>query len=71
MSGLGATITVLATQLSEAVCADEAISDVKHNIAAGEFGKHVSDWIRDTAKELDDRAIEIGRFRSQTQKLLK
>lgn len=46
MSMRGAMITVLATELAEAVRADE--SGEGHDIGAGMFGPAVSAWIRKT-----------------------
>lgn len=47
MSARGAMITVLATELSNAVRADE--EGEGHDIGAGLFGPAVSAWIRKTA----------------------
>lgn len=47
MSARGAIVTVLATELSNAVRADEAGGG--HDIGAGLFGDAVSTWIRKTA----------------------
>ena len=55
MSTYGITLTILATQLAEALAKDEA-DEVGFDISAGIFGKHLSDWLRATAKELDRRA---------------
>lgn len=55
MSERGATITVLATQLAEAVGKDEAEPD-GFDISAGLFGPHVSAWVRSVADELIRRS---------------
>jgi len=54
MSRHGIIATVIATELSIAVAADE-----KGNIdiAAGLYGKHTSKWIRDTAQALVDAQL--------------
>ena len=62
MSTYGITVTILATQLAEAVLKDEAPEEGGFDLSAGMFGRHVSDWIRATAKELDDRAAEIAKL---------
>ena len=62
MSAYGVMVTVLATQLAEAVLKDEAPAEGGFDLSAGMFGRHVSDWIRAVAQELDSkpaaRAIE-------------
>ena len=63
MSTLGITTTVLATELAEAVRKDEAPGEGGFDLSAGMFGVHVSQWLRDTAKELDDRQAEITRLK--------
>lgn len=55
MSRYGMTITVLATQLAEAVLKDEAPEEGGFDLSAGLFGAHVSGWIRSVAEELDRR----------------
>ena len=67
MSTYGVTVTVLATQLAEAVMKDEAPEEGGFDLSAGMFGKHVSDWIRATARELDDRAIEISKLKGDNK----
>ena len=64
MSTYGITVTVLATQLAEAVLKDEAPEEGGFDLSAGMFGRHVSDWIRATVKELDDRASEIAELKA-------
>ncbi len=64
MSTYGVTVTILATQLAEAVLKDEAPEEGGFDLSAGMFGKHVSDWIRATEKELDDRAAEIAKLKA-------
>lgn len=64
MSAYGITVTVLATQLAEAVLKDEAPEEGGFDLSAGMFGAHVSDWIRAMARELDDRATEIARLKA-------
>lgn len=56
MSARGAMITVLATELSEAVKADEHSEG--HDIGAGLYGPAVSAWIRKTV----DAFIEVSEF---------
>jgi hypothetical protein len=55
MSAYGITVTVLATGLAEAVMKDEAPEEGGFDLSAGMFGRHVSDWIRSVAKELESR----------------
>jgi hypothetical protein len=57
MSNYGMTVTLLATGLAEAVAKDERPEEGGFDLSAGMFGKHVSDWIREIAKELDSRPI--------------
>lgn len=52
MSTKGMTLTVLATQLAEAVAKDEAPEEGGFDLGAGLFGTHVSDWLRDVAATL-------------------
>jgi len=54
MSRYGITVTVLATELAEAVRKDEVPEEEGFDLSAGLFGTHVSQWIRDTAKIIDD-----------------
>lgn len=65
MSAYGITVTVLATGLAEAVAKDEAPEEGGFDLSAGMFGKHVSDWLRGIAKQL-----EVLRVQSQTNKEL-
>ena len=64
MSAYGMTVTLLATQLCEAIAKDEAPEAGGFDLSAGLFGKAISDWIRETAIELDSRAIEIASLKS-------
>lgn len=50
MSAYGVTLTVLATQLIEAVAADE--DDEGIDISAGIIGKHTAEWLRDVAETI-------------------
>lgn len=65
MSAYGVTVTILATQLAEAVLKDESPEEGGFDLSAGMFGRHVSDWIRATAKELGDRAAEIAKLKDK------
>jgi hypothetical protein len=60
MGAYGLTVTVLATELAEAVMKDEAPEEGGFDLSAGLFGSHVSDWIRAVAKELEDRRAAPG-----------
>lgn len=54
MSKEGITLTVLATGLAEAVGKDEAGDGC--DLSAGLFGEHASQWLRDVAAFLSERA---------------
>jgi len=69
MSNYAITVTVLATQLAEAVSKDGDPEEGGFDLSAGMFGRHVSNWIRATAKELDDRASEIAELKASNAKL--
>lgn len=58
MSIYGATVTILATQLAEAVAKDEPLEEGGFDLSAGMFGRHVSNWILATARQLDDRSAD-------------
>lgn len=51
MSKYDATLTILATTLSEAAVKDEVEG---FDIGAGLFGEHLSEWLRNTAEEISD-----------------
>lgn len=53
MSAYGLTVTLLASQLADAVAKDEAPEEGGFDLSAGLFGTHVSAWIREIAHELD------------------
>ena len=53
MSKHGMTVTVLATQLAEAVAADERPDAGGFDLSAGMFGEAVSAWLRQTAAALN------------------
>jgi len=55
MSRHGIIATVIATELSIAVAADEKEGNI--DIAAGLYGKYTSKWIRDTAQALVDAQL--------------
>lgn len=57
MSVRGAMITVLATELANAVRADDA-DPQGHDIAAGIFGSAVSTWVRKTADAFIENTID-------------
>jgi hypothetical protein len=52
MSSYGMTLTILATGLAEAVAKDD-LSEDGYDLAAGMFGRHVSDWLRSVAEDFD------------------
>jgi len=57
MSSYGITVTILATGLADAVRKDEELVGVNgFNLGAGIYGRNVTEWVREVAKELDDRA---------------
>lgn len=62
MSTYGATVTILVTQLAEAVAKDEAPGEGGFDLSAGMLGQHVSEWIRETARELEARSAETKRL---------
>lgn len=64
MSTYGITVTILATQLAEAVLKDEQPEEGGFDLSAGLFGTNVSNWIRSVANELDDRAKEIEELKA-------
>jgi len=49
MSAQGMTVTVLATQLAEAVAKDETAEGGGIDISAGMYGPNTSDWLREVA----------------------
>lgn len=49
------TLKTLATQLAEAVLKDEAPEEGGFDLSAGLFGRHVSEWLQEVAKKLDDQ----------------
>jgi hypothetical protein len=53
-AGYGMTLTVLCTQLAEAVGKDEAPEVGGFDLSAGMFGPHVSQWLRDVAATIAD-----------------
>lgn len=55
MSEGGLTLTVLATELAQAVAKDEA-EPTGFDLSAGVFGIHVSAWLRSVRDELIRRA---------------
>lgn len=67
MSVQGITMTILATQLAEAVAKDDAeakdesLPDRGHDIGAGLFGVHVSNWIRALAREIGEMGAAPAR----------
>jgi hypothetical protein len=52
MSVEGLTVTVLATQLAEAVSKDEGPDGTGLDMGAGMFGSATSEWLRATAKDI-------------------
>lgn len=50
MSRYGMTLTVLCTELAEAVSKDEAPDVGGFDISAGLFGPNLSEWLRKTAE---------------------
>lgn len=56
MSALSMTLTILATQLADAVLKDEAPEEGGFDMSAGMFGRNVSDWLRSVAKDIDELA---------------
>ena len=61
MSAYGATLTVLVTQLIDAVVKDEG--EEGHDIGCGLIGEHTSNWLRDVAENVSrekrpPRAVE-------------
>jgi len=67
MSSYKTTLTVLATQLCDAVLQDEAPGEGGFDLSAGLFGNAVSEWLLQTARELDDRAAEIAKLKSNKE----
>ena len=66
MSRYGITVTTLAAGLAEAVLKDEQPEEGGFDLSAGLFGKHVSDWIREVAKELDSRQEQINKLKDDS-----
>lgn len=54
MGTLGATETIIATEICNAVAADETPENGGCDLSAGMFGPALSQWVRDTAKHIDD-----------------
>ena len=54
-------LTVLATQLAEAVAKDMHPDQGGCDIAAGVFGKSVGTWLRDVAGEIAQDQVELNR----------
>jgi hypothetical protein len=52
MSKYGMTLTVLCTELAEAVAKDEAPEEGGFDLSAGLFGSNVSEWLRKTAEAI-------------------
>jgi hypothetical protein len=52
MNAKGMTLTVLATQLAEAVSKDETPEEGGCDVSAGMYGPHASQWLRDVAEAL-------------------
>jgi len=53
MSPYETTLKTLATGLASAVLKDEAPEEGGFDLSAGMFGTHVSEWLREVAKELE------------------
>ncbi len=60
MSAYGMTVTILATGLAEAVSKDEANGDGDFDLSHGRFGKHVSDWIKEVAKIINETTTQYN-----------
>jgi hypothetical protein len=54
MSKYGMTLTVLATELAEAVAEDEKPENGGFDISAGMYGPHLSEWLRKVAERISD-----------------
>lgn len=62
MSKYGMTLTVLCTELAEAVGKDEEPEVGGFDLSAGLFGPNVSEWLRSVAEQVS------GESRQQQQK---
>ncbi len=60
MSAHGMLLTVLCTQLAQAVAKDEAPEVGGFDLSAGMFGPNVSQWLRDTAEEFSQAPAKPG-----------
>ncbi len=52
MSAYRMTLTVLCTELVEAVAKDELPDAGGFDLSAGMFGEHVSEWLRQVAEQV-------------------
>jgi hypothetical protein len=64
MSAYGMILTVLCTNLAEAVAKDEAPEVGGFDLSAGMFGPNVSEWLRGVAVELE-RGRDCNKFINQ------
>lgn len=58
MSAVKMMITVIATQIAEAVAKDETPESGGCDISAGMFGPNLSKWIKELAQTIVDGAIK-------------
>lgn len=62
MSAKGMMVTVLATGLAEAVLKDERPEEGGFDLSAGMFGRHVSDWIKGVAGDVEESRVSVQRL---------
>lgn len=61
MSKYGMTLTVLCTELAEAVNKDEQPEAGGCDVSAGMFGPHLSEWLRKLAEQLTNENRPVAK----------